>query len=66
MVKIIENYQLQEIIGEGQYGKVYKAKDCKNSLQVAIKVVPISKFKENPKLEECTINEIKMLSMLQK
>lgn len=25
MGKIIENYALQEIIGEGMYGKVYKA-----------------------------------------
>lgn len=25
MSKIIENYILSEVIGEGQYGKVYKA-----------------------------------------
>jgi serine/threonine protein kinase len=27
--------------------------------------VKISKFKENPKLEECTINEIRMLSKVE-
>lgn len=29
MSKVIENYILQESIGQGQYGKVYKAKNMK-------------------------------------
>lgn len=65
MTKIIENYKLEEVIGEGQYGKVYKSKNLKTGLNVAVKVVKIQKFKENPKLEECTINEIRMLSKVE-
>ena len=37
----------------------------KKNEKVAIKVVKIQKFKENPKLEECTINEIKILSKVE-
>ena len=59
---MVENYSLDEVAGQGQYGKVYKAKNVKTGRIVAIKVVKISKFKENPKLEECTVNEIKTLS----
>lgn len=66
MSKIIENYCLEEIVGEGQYGKVYRAKDTKDTSKLfAIKVVKIQKFKENPKLEECTINEIRILSKME-
>jgi serine/threonine protein kinase len=41
MTKIIENYQLEEVIGEGQYGKVYKSKNLKTGSYVAVKVVKI-------------------------
>ncbi|KRW99413.1 Protein kinase-like domain [Pseudocohnilembus persalinus] len=66
MTKIIENYCLQESIGEGQYGKVYRAYENKDkSKEYAVKVVKIQKFKENPKLEELTINEIRILSQVE-
>ena len=39
MSKIIENYILNEIIGQGQYGKVYRAKNMKDNLDYAIKVL---------------------------
>lgn len=58
MSKVIENYILAEVIGSGQYGKVYKAKNMKNEEVVAIKVVKLDKFREIPKLHEFTINEI--------
>ena len=58
MVKIIENYSLHEQIGEGEYGKVYRGVDSRNKKEVAAKVINVKKFKEFPKLEECTLNEI--------
>ena len=62
--KVVENYSLLEIIGSGQYGKVYKALNIKNNNLVAIKVVKIEKFKEVPKLEEFTMNEIQTLARI--
>jgi len=38
--------------------KVYKAIDMRNNSLVAIKVVKLNKFREVPKLEEFTMNEI--------
>ena len=64
MNKIIENYTLLEIIGSGQYGEVYKAIDHNNNNYVAIKMVSCQKFKEVPKLEEFTMNEIQTLSRI--
>lgn len=65
MSKVIENYILAEVIGSGQYGKVYKAKNMKNEEIVAIKVVKLDKFREIPKLHEFTINEIQTLSKIE-
>lgn len=65
MGKIIENYALQEIIGEGMYGKVYKAVHLRTKEEFAVKVIPVKKFQENPKLEECTVNEINILSKIE-
>jgi len=64
MHKIVENYILYESIGSGQYGKVYRAKNTKTNETVAVKTVPIDKFKEVPKLEEFTANEIKTLNRI--
>lgn len=62
--KVVENYSLLEVIGQGQYGKVYKALNIKNNSLVAVKVVKIEKFKEVPKLEEFTMNEIQTLARI--
>ena len=35
---MIQNYELQSLIGEGNFGQVYKAKDTKTGVQVAIKL----------------------------
>lgn len=56
MVKYIENYALYEIIGSGVYGKVYRAINNVDKKEYAVKVIPIAKFRENKKLEECTVN----------
>lgn len=49
--KVVENYSLLEVIGQGQYGKVYKALNIKTNSLVAVKVVKVEKFKEVPKVE---------------
>lgn len=64
MQKVVENYILYETVGAGQYGKVYRAKNSKTNETVAIKVVPLEKFNQVPKLEEFTSNEIKTLARI--
>ena len=54
MSRIVEDYTLNEKIGEGVYGKVYHA--IKHGENYAVKVIPVQTFKDNPKLEECTVN----------
>jgi len=58
MSKVIENYLLNETIGSGQYGKVFKAKHLKTEQIFAIKAIKIEKFRDIPKLSEFTTNEI--------
>ena len=65
MVKYIENYALYEIIGSGVYGKVYRAINNSDKKEYAVKVIPITRFRENKKLEECTVNEINILSNIE-
>ena len=47
---------LYEQIGFGVYGKVFRSINNNDKKEYAIKVIPINKFKENKKLEECTVN----------
>jgi serine/threonine-protein kinase ULK/ATG1 len=56
MGKKIENYVLDIIVGEGEFGRVYKAVNEKTNQTVAIKIIKVEKFKMSPKLEEFTIN----------
>ena len=53
---------MQESVGKGVYGKVYRAIHLKSNLEYAVKVIPKSIFQANPKLEQLAINEIKILS----
>ncbi len=41
MGKKIENYVLDSIIGEGEFGKVYRALNEKTNQLVAIKIIKI-------------------------
>jgi dual-specificity kinase len=51
MGKIIENYSLQEMVGQGVYGKVFRAINIKTKEEVAVKVIKAEKFRDIPKLE---------------
>lgn len=51
MGKKIENYCLEQVIGEGEFGKVYKATNERTDQTVAIKVIKIEKYKMSPRLE---------------
>lgn len=62
MSKLVENYLLQEPIGKGVYGQVYKAIHQGTNKVFAVKVIPKASFRSNPKLEQLAINEINILS----
>ena len=64
MSKLVENYLLQESIGKGVYGKVYRAIHQKTKQEFAVKAIQKTIFQTNPKLEQLAINEIKILSSL--
>lgn len=55
---------LQEEIGAGAFGKVFKAFNIKTNETVAIKVIPKEMFRNTPKLEECLENEINVLNLM--
>jgi serine/threonine protein kinase len=58
---MIENYLLHEQIGQGEYGKVYRATDISTQTTFAVKVVETQKLNENPKLLDLSLTEIKVL-----
>jgi serine/threonine protein kinase len=56
MSKLVENYLLQEPVGKGVYGQVFRAVHQKTKGEYAVKVIPKSSFRSNPKLEQLAIN----------
>lgn len=63
-MKIIDRYQLEEIIGSGTYGKVYRSVTTDTNETYAVKCIPIEKFRKIRKLHEFTKNEIYVLEKL--
>jgi serine/threonine protein kinase len=61
--KIVGNYKVIELIGEGGMAKVYKAIHTHLSTQVAIKVLNTNLF-FNDQIKERFINEAKLMSSL--
>ena len=64
MSKLVENYLLQEAVGKGVCGQVFRAVHQKNQGIFAVKVIPKASFRTNPKLEQLAINEINILSSI--
>ena len=63
MGKLIDDYVLNEEIGAGAFGKVFRAYNIKNNQVVAIKVIPKEMFRNTPKLEDCIQNEMEVLKL---
>jgi len=59
MVKIVDNYILQRIIGQGQFGKVYKGYEKVSNRDVAVKAISRKALKG--KFYELLENEIRVL-----
>lgn len=67
--KEVPAYRLQELIGKGSFGRVYKATDLKSSRAVAVKIINIEESDTlNPKLADTyseflkEVNALKLLS----
>jgi serine/threonine protein kinase len=67
--KEVPAYRLQELIGKGSFGRVYKATDLKSNRAVAVKIIDIEESDTlNPKLADTyseflkEINALKLLS----
>lgn len=54
--KPTHRYQLAGQIGKGQFGKVFEARA--NNRNYALKVISLSKIKQNPKLKKLINDEI--------
>jgi serine/threonine protein kinase len=64
MTKVVDNFALVEVIGSGQYGKVFRGKHLKTGENFAVKCIGMDKYKRVPKLDEFTNNEIDVLTKL--
>jgi len=58
MTKVVEKYLLQEKIGSGQFGDVFKGRHLITNGVTAIKVLKLKKFNRIPKLQDVILNEI--------
>ena len=63
MPKLIENYIFEILLGSGQYGKVYKAKNLETSEYFAIKTIKISHL-QKLRLENTIQNELTILQSI--
>ena len=58
MAKIIDNYILLELIGQGTFGEIHKGRNLINKETVAVKTIKLDKFMGDNKLRDMIINEI--------
>lgn len=63
-MKVIDRYQLEEVVGSGTYGKVYKSRMIDTNDLYAVKCIPVEKFRKIKKLSEFTQNEIEVLEKI--
>ena len=59
----IRNYQLLKKLGEGSYGKIYLAKDTKNSSLVALKIIDKTFLEILGKTEEAFIEQYMLIHL---
>ncbi len=65
MTKVVEKYLLQDKVGSGQFGDVFKGRHLVTNEIAAIKVLKLSKFNRIPKLQDVILNEIQTLKKLE-
>ena len=56
MKKTVQNYCLVEVVGEGMFGRVYKAVHVHNRREFAVKIMELRKLRKHPKLLEYAKN----------
>ena len=64
MTKQVDNFALVEVIGTGQYGKVFRGKHIHTGENFAVKCIGLEKYRKIPKLDQFTQNEIQVLGKL--
>ena len=65
MSKIVQDYILVEVIGSGQYGRVWRAEHLTTKEQYAIKSISIKQISAVDKLKEFVMSEIQCLELMQ-
>ena len=61
MSKTIKNYSMIEVVGEGMFGKVYRAVNIQNEREYAVKIMELWKLQKFPKLLEYAQKEVKIM-----
>jgi serine/threonine protein kinase len=64
MSKMVQDYMLMDVIGSGQYGKVWKAQHIKTREPFAIKAISIQEISKLAKLKEFVMSEINALELM--
>lgn len=64
MSKMVQDYMLMDVIGSGQYGKVWKAQHVKTREAFAIKAISIQEISKIEKLTEFVMSEINALELM--
>ena len=60
--KKIGDYILRKVLGQGQFGKVWKAKHFKNGKEFAIKIIDKKKINRNPILKRLLQTEVSIMN----
>lgn len=64
MSKVVDNYLVMEKIGEGQFSVVHKGKHVKTGEMVAVKILDIKKYDDNPSIQAMISEEIEALTRI--
>jgi len=64
MSKMVQDYLLTDIIGQGQFGKVWKAQHTKTNETFAMKAISLLKVNKVPKFREFLASEINVLDKI--